>query len=79
MVLNNIGDKLCSFNRINPNRLIPTFSALDKRSDLTIEFQSYQSKQINPDVDMEIHSEHMNRACFNRINPDRSIPTNAMV
>ena len=37
------------FNRINPNRSIPT--SLDiHESEFEEEFQSYQSKQINPDL-----------------------------
>ena len=36
------------FNRINPNRLIPTY--LTAKDLLALQsFQSYQSKQINPD------------------------------
>ena len=37
-------------------------------------FQSYQSKQINPDENSLV--ENLNSLCgFNRINPNRSIPT----
>ena len=37
-------------------------------------FQSYQSKQINPDY-TEWGWYDLPRYCFNRINPNRSIPT----
>ena len=64
---------LKSFNRINPNRSIPTVPPKEVTR-LIIWFQSYQSRQINPD------QKKMRRwkwpvNSFNRINPDRSIPT----
>ena len=37
-------------------------------------FQSYQSKQINPDG-TKMHIQIRRIGCFNRINPNRSIPT----
>ena len=37
------------FNRINPNRSIPTWGNLILHRWLLLLFQSYQSKQINPD------------------------------
>ena len=37
------------FNRINPNRSIPTIRVPQDVSELEMRFQSYQSKQINPD------------------------------
>ena len=40
---------LSSFNRINPNRSIPTSDWYNSRFHDTLRFQSYQSKQINPD------------------------------
>ena len=61
------------FNRINPNRSIPTkhiyFPKVNENW-----FQSYQSKQINPDIisaDISVAESWS----FNRINPNRSIPT----
>ena len=41
------------FNRINPNRTIPTRKNSLKTT-VPILFQSYQSKQINPDVNLAI-------------------------
>ena len=38
------------FNRINPNRSIPTLPGAGKTSTAEALFQSYQSKQINPDL-----------------------------
>ena len=38
-----------SFNRINPNRSIPTLQKNANKKLKVEEFQSYQSKQINPD------------------------------
>ena len=38
-------------------------------------FQSYQSKQINPDLAITPADISAVPNCFNRINPDRSIPT----
>ena len=38
------------FNRINQDRSIPTFSGSHMAGIATGKFQSYQSKQINPDV-----------------------------
>ena len=38
------------FNRINPNRSIPTSIGQDKIKENHTKFQSYQSKQINPDL-----------------------------
>ena len=88
------------FNRINPDRSIPTTETgycVVKRFD---EFQSYQSKQINPDeqkhawetryhsrvsiVSIQTDQSRPSRGSawllpptpsFNRINPNRSIPT----
>ena len=41
--------QLTSFNRINPNRSIPTMVPAYNTHTETL-FQSYQSKQINPDI-----------------------------
>ena len=38
------------------------------------EFQSYQSRQINPDMNQTLMIGTL-QSCFNRINPNRSIPT----
>ena len=38
------------FNRINPNRSIPTQITRDLKINFKATFQSYQSKQINPDT-----------------------------
>ena len=62
------------FNRINPNRLIPTGMRIADPACPEKEFQSYQSKQINPDVDGLVILLYGD-ACFNRINPNRLIPT----
>ena len=86
------------FNRINPNRSIPTIKTL-KDLGINVLFQSYQSKQINPDfyddkvviANYILFQSYQFRqinpdlagstspprlyTCFNRINPDRSIPT----
>ena len=61
------------FNRINPDRSIPTCSSKLEASDL-LGFQSYQSRQINPDTSAAA-SWIRHSLSFNRINPDRSIPT----
>ena len=63
-----------SFNRINPNSSIPTTETGYCVVKLFDEFQSYQSKQINPDFKTSI-STLSTLPCFNRINSDRSIPT----
>ena len=39
------------FNRINPNRSIPTATTQSHENVSKYAFQSYQSKQINPDLD----------------------------
>ena len=62
------------FNRINPNRSIPTTSFDDVLRALSWLFQSYQSKQINPDLFIR-HNIDSTDMGFNRINPNRSIPT----
>ena len=41
------------FNRINPNRSIPTSIDTINIETLFDKFQSYQSKQINPDITEE--------------------------
>ena len=63
-----------SFNRINPNSSIPTNDDILVEVPSLTEFQSYQSKQINPDMgtDAPLCSSVQR---FNRINPNRSIPT----
>ena len=94
-------EEMGGFNRINPNRSIPTrhltnhstsrawrVSIVSIQTDQSrlgqwrqlcqnqpISFQSYQSKQINPDfmVCSQTNSRLISR--FNRINPNRSIPT----
>jgi len=88
------------FNRINPNRSIPTEEDMEPDDVSIIKFQSYQSKQINPDSqylrrnnglrcnkfqsyqskqinpDVASHiQEKLGLPGFNRINPNRSIPT----
>ena len=63
-----------SFNRINPNRSIPTSWFNSPTAPLYM-FQSYQSRQFNPDFRSALRSEAQTMPCFNRINPDRSIPT----
>ena len=40
------------FNRINPNRSIPTTRSRSGKAYWNHSFQSYQSKQINPDDDI---------------------------
>ena len=64
---------LC-FNRINPNRSIPTILQKNASKKLKV-FQSYQSKQINPDMEWVGIIQFSSERCFNRINPNRSIPT----
>ena len=63
-----------SFNRINPDRLFPTIYP-DFIDRLVEQFQSYQSKQINPDASWIRLNSTDSYSCFNRINPNRSIPT----
>ena len=64
-----------SFNRINPNRSIPTIVAsFEVQNPKKHRFQSHQSKQINPDTKYLVWI-YLLVSCFNRINPNRSIPT----
>ena len=64
---------MACFNRINPDRSIPTL-LVPKVNNFYKLFQSYQSRQINPDpLSPVILVESV--MCFNRINPNRSIPT----
>ena len=63
------------FNRINPNISIPTAARLNWPCISINAFQSYQSKQFNPDY-KDFANQHMKtEKGFNRINPNRSIPT----
>ena len=65
--------RLLGINRINPDRSIPTL-LVPKVNNFYKLFQSYQSRQINPDpLSPVILVESV--MCFNRINPNRSIPT----
>ena len=66
------------FNRINPNRSIPT-NIESWGYDCYYLFQSYQSRQINPDFWSALRSEAQTMPCFNRINSDRSIPTKGLL
>ena len=64
-----------SFNRINPNRSIPTWKTYPKRKEALRAFQSYQSRQINPDMIIE-HGRRMMFITFQsyqskQINPDK--------
>ena len=63
------------FNRINPNRSIPTTRSRSGKAYWNHSFQSYQSKQINPDDDIVTTPTFVPGKGFNRINQDRSIPT----
>ena len=63
-----------SFNRINPNRSIPTSKNMLGKPVIIVVFQSYQSKQINPDLSV-VMRQLLKLKRFNRINPNRSIPT----
>ena len=66
---------LYGFNRINPNRSIPTIVAsFEVQNPKKHRFQSHQSKQINPDTKYLVWI-YLLVSCFNRINPNRSIPT----
>ena len=86
------------FKRINSDRLIPIIDVIiDDKTQFVFQsyqskqinpdpvldalrdkklgkFQSYQSRQINPDW-VEVTFSAMSRNSFNRINPNRSIPT----
>ena len=73
MVGNHLIHQNC-FNRINSGRSIPTASKAIWKA-MKEKFQSYQFRQINPDVDnVDIHDDWSEEG-FNRINSGRSIPT----
>ena len=63
----------CCFNRINSGRSIPTSVIRGLRTAYE-PFQSYQFRQINPDV-KEKNLNRNRKTSFNRINSGRSIPT----
>ena len=63
-----------SFNRINSDRSIPTQAIGKDGISVQSMFQSYQFRQINPDVIWGTIQSN-GAASFNRINSDRSIPT----
>ena len=65
---------LFGFNRINSGRSIPTCNLVICWSTWNMVFQSYQFRQINPDIS-KVGSMCRWLNGFNRINSGRSIPT----
>ena len=67
-----------SFNRINSGRSIPTAIISTIITFKVVKFQSYQFRQINPDISRFLRP-LLGRKSFNRINSGRSIPTQIII